>query len=136
MVRLSSPTADPSLTFRSSRTDLQIRLWDFHQDDLSTSCSSCIGPRVGYSWLERAASFTDTRQSNILAIAISASNRYIYSSVASLKLVFNLFTATGRGGTDNIVLKYDIARCDFASGTPVTYSPSNRYAVHQVCSRN
>lgn len=60
--------------------DLQLRLWDFHQEDLTSSWSSCIGPRVRWHVsIDRSTRSPLCRQSNIFTIAISASNRYIYS---------------------------------------------------------
>ncbi|PFH53402.1 hypothetical protein AMATHDRAFT_55347 [Amanita thiersii Skay4041] len=46
----------------SGGDDLVLRLWDFHQEDLTTSRSTCVGPR-----------------GNVFTIAVSASNRFIYS---------------------------------------------------------
>ncbi|KAF8634162.1 hypothetical protein AX15_001030 [Amanita polypyramis BW_CC] len=85
----------------SGGDDLQLRLWDFHQEDVTSSWSTCIGPR-----------------SNVFTVAVSPSSRYIYS-----------------GGTDDTVLKFDVAHCDLAFCTPVTYSPSDRYTVHQATVR-
>ncbi|KAK2465717.1 hypothetical protein APHAL10511_002261 [Amanita phalloides] len=76
----------------SAGDDLQLRLWLFHQDDVCAPGPKCLGPR-----------------SNIFTIAISPSNRYIYS-----------------GGTDSIILKYDIS-----SPSSLTYRPSDCYTVHQ-----
>ncbi|KIL68001.1 hypothetical protein M378DRAFT_191493 [Amanita muscaria Koide BX008] len=77
----------------SGGDDMQLRLWDFHQDNVTSPSCMCVGPK-----------------SNVFALAVSASNRYIYS-----------------GGTDETVLKYDIAYFD--SG--MTYTPCTRYTDHQ-----
>ncbi|KAM6494060.1 WD40-repeat-containing domain protein [Amanita muscaria] len=61
---------------------MQLRLWDFHQDNVTNPSCMCVGPK-----------------SNVFALAVSASNRYIYS-----------------GGTDETVLKYDIAYFDSVRG--------------------
>ena len=86
----------PSLTFRSLSTDLQLRLWDFHQDDLTTSFSSCIGPRVRYYLcLERP----------ILAHGLPSEQRIydshlrfnpLYILVSIFMFEFDLFTVNGQ----------------------------------------
>lgn len=61
--------------------DRQVLLWDFHQDDISKPSRAYSGPRVStLATLVHPGSCHDLcAQSNIFALAFSATNQYLYT---------------------------------------------------------
>ncbi|KAF5380662.1 hypothetical protein D9757_007048 [Collybiopsis confluens] len=108
----------------SGGDDLRIQLWDFHQEDVVAPCHTFVGPRVSGILAPRSGRWLECGD----RIIYFAWNSPVQTTTSSREFqqLFPSCSTDGwaRGGTDDIVHKYDVSRLESGSLAPSEQLPN------------